>query len=92
MKKTDLLIGFFMGIVACIVGALVFLLLKMPKLVSVEGFQIIREQGIMGKLITLGAVINLLLFFILLKKNKDLMARGVVLATIVLAFVTLFMQ
>ena len=81
-----------MGIVACIVGTLVFLLLKMPKLVSVEGFQTIREQGIMGKLITLGAVINLLLFFILLKKNKDLMARGVVLATIVLAFVTLFMQ
>jgi hypothetical protein len=92
MKKTDLLIGFFMGIVACIVGTFVFLLLKMPKLVSVEGFQTIREQGIMGKLITLGAVINLLLFFILLKKNKDLMARGVVLATIVLAFVTLFMQ
>lgn len=69
MKKTDLLIGFFMGIVACIVGTLVFLLLKMPKLVSVEGFQTIREQGIMGKLITLGAVINLLLFFILLKKK-----------------------
>ncbi|MFZ4105578.1 hypothetical protein [Flavobacterium sp.] len=92
MKKTDLLIGFFMGIIACILGTLGFLFLKMPKLVSVEGFHTIREQGIMGRLITLGAVINLLLFFILLKKNKDLMARGVVLATIVLAFVTLFLQ
>jgi hypothetical protein len=91
MKKSDLLLGFFMGIIACLIGTLVFLLIKMPKLVSVEGFYTIREQGIMGKLITLGAVINLLLFFILLKKNKDLMARGVVLATIVLAIVTLFM-
>ena len=91
MKKTDLLIGFFMGIVATLLGTLVFLLLKMPKLVSVEGFSTIREQGIMGKLITLGAVINLLLFFILLKINKDLMARGVVLATIILAIATVFL-
>ena len=91
MKKTDLLIGFFMGIVATLLGTLVFLLLKMPKLVSVKGFSTIREQGIMGKLITLGAVINLLLFFILLKINKDLMARGVVLATIILAIATVFL-
>ena len=91
MKKADLFIGFFIGIVATLLGTLVFLLLKMPKLVSIEGLSTIREQGIMGKLITLGAVINLLLFFILLKINKDLMARGVVLATIVLAISTLFL-
>ena len=91
MKKADLFIGFFMGIVATLLGTLVFLQIKMPKLVSVDGFSTIREQGIMGKLITLGAVINLLLFFILLKINKDLMARGVVLATIILAIITIFL-
>lgn len=91
MKKSDLFIGFFMGIVATLLGTLVFLQLKMPKLVSIEGLSTIREQGIMGKLITLGAVINLLLFFILLKINKDLMARGVVLATIILAIITIFL-
>lgn len=91
MKKADLFIGFFIGIVATLLGTLVFLQIKMPKLVSIEGFSTIREQGIMGKLITLGAVINLLLFFILLKINKDLMARGVVLATIILAIITIFL-
>ena len=91
MKKSDLFIGFFMGIVATLLGSLVFLQIKMPKLVSIEGLSTIREQGIMGKLITLGAVINLLLFFILLKINKDLMARGVVLATIILAIITIFL-
>lgn len=91
MKKSDLFIGFFMGIVATLLGTLVFLQLKMPKLVSIEGLSTIREQGIMGKLITLGAVINLLLFFILLKINKDLMARGLVLATIILAIITIFL-
>lgn len=91
MKKSDLFIGFFMGIVATLLGTLVFLQIKMPKLVSIEGLSTIREQGIMGKLITLGAVINLLLFFILLKINKDLMARGLVLATIILAIITIFL-
>ena len=91
MKKSDLFIGFFMGIVATLLGSLVFLQIKMPKLVSIEGLSTIREQGIMGKLITLGAVINLLLFFILLKINKDLMARGLVLATIILAIITIFL-
>jgi hypothetical protein len=45
----------------------------------------------MGKVITLGAIIDLILFFILLKINKDLMARGVVLATIILAIITMFL-
>jgi|Laugresp1bdmlbsn_1035097.scaffolds.fasta_scaffold00060_6 hypothetical protein len=91
MKKSDLFIGFIIGIVATFLGVLVFLQLKLPELISIEGLSTIREQGIMGKLITLGAVINLLLFFILLKINKDLMARGIVLATIVLAISTLFL-
>jgi len=91
MKKSDLFIGFIIGIVATFLGVLVFLQLKLPELISIEGLSTIKEQGIMGKLITLGAVINLLLFFILLKINKDLMARGIVLATIVLAISTLFL-
>jgi hypothetical protein len=91
MKKSDLFIGFIIGIVATFLGILVFLQLKLPELISIEGLSTIKEQGIMGKLITLGAVINLLLFFILLKINKDLMARGIVLATIVLAISTLFL-
>ncbi len=89
MKKTDLFIGFFMGIVAAFLGTLIFLL-TFTKVDSLEGLATIREQGIMGKVLTLGAIINLLLFFILLKNNKDLMARGVVLATIILAIFTMF--
>ena len=43
----------------------------------------------MGKLLTLGALLNLLLFFALLKWNKELMARGVVLGSILLTILTL---
>jgi hypothetical protein len=43
----------------------------------------------LGKIITLGAIVNLVLFFILLKFNKELMARGVVLGMILLTVITL---
>jgi hypothetical protein len=46
----------------------------------------------MGKVITLGAIINILIFFYLLKKDKELMARGIVLATIILALATVLFK
>ena len=50
-----------------------------------------RQAGMIGKVITLGSVPNLILFFILLKKNKDLMARGIILAMFILVIITLFL-
>lgn len=49
-----------------------------------------KSQGFLGKLMTLGAVLNIGVFFFLLKIKKELMARGVVLATIILTIITLF--
>lgn len=87
MKKTDLLIGFFIGIITALLGTILFL--KMfTEVQTINDFHIVREQGILGKVITLGAILNIIIFFILLKKNKELMARGIVLATIVLALLT----
>jgi hypothetical protein len=89
MKKSDLFIGFIIGILAASAGAFLFLL-------SFTKFQylkfVILEPGIMGKVITLGAIINILIFFYLLKKDKELMARGIVLATIILALATVLFK
>lgn len=49
-----------------------------------------RFEGKLGKLITLGSILDLVAFAILLKFNKELMARGVVLAVIILTLVSLF--
>ncbi|WP_317039377.1 hypothetical protein [Flavobacterium omnivorum] len=49
-----------------------------------------KFQGNLGKLITLGSILTLIAFAILLKMNKEIMARGVVLAVIALAILTLF--
>jgi hypothetical protein len=49
-----------------------------------------KAEGKLGKLITLGAMLDLVAFGVLLKMNKDLMARGVVLAVIIIAIFTIF--
>jgi hypothetical protein len=91
MKKTDLLIGLLIGLIAAFIGSYLFIK-SQTEYDLIEDFSILKTEGILGKVIALGAVLNIIIFFFLLKKNKELMARGVVLATIILAFYTLFIQ
>jgi H+/gluconate symporter-like permease len=91
MKKTDLLIGFLIGIVASLFGTYLFVLL-FTKFNLYSDYHLIKQEGILGKIITLGAIFNFVAFFILLSLKKELMARGVVLATIILAIITIFFQ
>jgi uncharacterized membrane protein YfcA len=88
MKKIDLLIGAFIGFLSTLFG--IYLFFKFfTTLEFFEGIKNMRTQGLLGKIITLGAVVNLIVFFILLKLNKELMARGVVLSLIILTVITL---
>ena len=90
MKKTDLLIGFLIGITTALFGTYLFVTL-FTKFNLFSDYQLIKQEGILGKVITLGAIFNILTFFILLKFKKELMARGVVLATLILAILTVFL-
>lgn len=49
-----------------------------------------KFEGKLGKIITLGSILDLVAFAILLKLNKELMARGVILAVLFLALLSLF--
>jgi hypothetical protein len=89
MKKTDLLIGALIGFVATFLGTYIFFTFC-TEYSFLEGIKGMKSQGFLGKVITLGAILNLVAFFILLKMNKELMARGVVFATILLAIITMF--
>lgn len=88
MKKTDLFIGLIIGFVTTILGMLLFFEL-FTNFNFTDGIRSMKSQGYLGKIITLGAILNLITFFILLKLNKELMARGVVFATIILSVITL---
>lgn len=89
MNKTDLLVGFLIGIAVCIFGIFLFIAF-FTDFSFLFGIQIMQSQGKLGKLVTLGAILDLVAFGILLKMKKELMARGVVLAVICLAFYSVF--
>lgn len=90
MNKKDLIIGFLLGLLIGILGSVIVILIMTKESQSInDGFQYMRSVGSIGKIITLGAIPNLLLFFFLLKKNKEMMARGIVLALFILTIITL---
>jgi hypothetical protein len=89
MNKIDLLIGFGIGILASIIGSYLFIAF-FTAYDFMAGIESMKSEGKLGKLITLGSILDLVAFGILLKLNKELMARGVVLAVIIIAIVTLF--
>lgn len=90
MKKTDLLIGFFIGIIAIFMGSYLFVKTQ-TDYDLISDFKILKNEGLLGKIFALGAVLNIIIFFVLLKKNKELMARGIVMATLILAITTIFL-
>ncbi|MEM8521373.1 hypothetical protein [Flavobacterium sp. PL12] len=89
MNKKDLLIGFIIGFTATVVGSYLFISL-FTDFTFLAGIQILKSQGNLGKISTLGTILTLIVFGILLKLNKEMMARGVVLSVILLAILTLF--
>ncbi len=89
MNKTDILIGFAIGILASILGSFLFITF-FTHFDFLAGIQSLKSEGKLGKLITLGSILDLAAFGILLKLEKDLMARGVVLTVIAITIITLF--
>ncbi|QBN18904.1 hypothetical protein [Flavobacterium nackdongense] len=89
MNKKDILIGFVIGIIACVLGIFLFVTF-FTDFDFMSGIQSMKSEGKLGKLITLGAILDLIAFGILLKMNKEMMARGVVLAVICIAIFTIF--
>ena len=87
MKK-EILIGFFVGIIANISGMYLYIYFFSENNLEIT-LKMSQEQGITGSLIALGALFNLLAFFVFLKKKQYYRARGVVLATVLAALIIL---
>ncbi|MNE36577.1 hypothetical protein D3C80_1303910 [compost metagenome] len=87
MRKIDFLIGFVIGLVAAFLGVYLYITL-IAKYEFVDGVLLLKKGGFLGKLIALGAVFSLAIFFMLLRFNKELMAKGVILATFAVAVLT----
>ena len=88
MIKKEVLRGFLVGLIANAVGFLLAVLIfGTHDSIEVNITQSI-SQGFFTKLVSIGAVMNLIAFFLFLKMKRDYRARGVILATILIAIAT----
>lgn len=85
----EILIGFVIGLSANMAGTYLYIFF-FSKLSLESTLEAALENDFFGSLIALGAILNLIVFFLLLKKNQYYRARGVVLATLVAALAILF--
>jgi len=88
MVKKEIIIGLFVGLIANSIG----LFLAATILGNGDDFMTVLKaaaaEGFLGKLISLGAILNLAAFFIFIKKKQDYRARGVLLITVFVAVFT----
>ena len=84
----EILIGFIIGLVANMAGMYIYISIFSKQ--SLEAtLQAAVENDFLGSLIALGAILNLLAFFVFLKKKQHYRARGVLLATLIAALAIL---
>lgn len=89
MNKKEIIIGFLVGIIANTIGTLAYIVLFSDLNIN-ETFAAAIAQGHIGSLLALGAILNLIAFFGFLKLNRDQRAKGVLIATLLTAFVILY--
>lgn len=91
MRK-ELFIGISVGLIANVIG----LFATAQFLGNGDDFTTVIKaayaEGFLGKLISLGAVLNLIAFFIFIKKGQDYRARGVLLITVFIAVFTFIIK
>ena len=87
--KKEILIGLIVGIIANTIGTLLYILIFSDLSIS-ETYMAAVAQEHVGSLLALGAVLNLIAFFGFLRIKRDNRAKGVLLATIITAFIILY--
>ncbi|AXT20973.1 hypothetical protein D7030_00255 [Flavobacteriaceae bacterium AU392] len=92
MIKKELSIGMLIGLIANAIG----LLVTATIFGNGDGFMKVIKAAIaedfIGKLISLGAILNLIAFFVFIKKKQDYRAKGVLLITIFIAVFTFIVK
>ncbi|MGB1268182.1 MAG: hypothetical protein ACPG45_00425 [Flavobacteriaceae bacterium] len=88
--KQEVFKGFFMGVITSTIGVVICTLIisRIKSSGFSETFYSFVQEGNLWMLLALGALPNLGVFFLLLQKDLEYKARGIVLATLLVAFIT----
>ncbi|MCK0157349.1 hypothetical protein MWU65_09185 [Cellulophaga sp. F20128] len=87
--KKEVIIGFIVGIIANTFGTLAYILLFSDYGI-LETFKAAIAQEHVGSILALGAILNLVAFFLFLRVKRDHRARGVLIATLLTALLILY--
>ncbi len=91
MNKS-VIIGFLLGAAANILGVVLAALILGSGTDVVYTLKAAIDQNFIGKLISLGAALNLFLFFFFIRKRRDDQAKGVLFFTIFAALGTFLLM
>ena len=95
LNKKDVFFGLFSGFLANFLGVIITIIVLFKETNSSNIFKIINDSYLdnsITKLISLGAILNLIAFFIFLKYDYEERAKGVLLATFIIAILTLYIN
>ena len=95
LNKKEVFFGFFSGFLANLLGVIITIIVLFQETNSSNIFKIINDSFLdnsITKLISLGAIVNLFVFFIFLKYDYVERARGVLIATFVIAILTIYIN
>lgn len=87
----EILIGFLMGLAANLAGLYLYIFFFSDYNFEIT-LQKAYKQHYLASLITLGAILNFLPFFVFLKKKKVYRSRGVLLATMAATLLVLMLK
>ncbi|WP_299338657.1 hypothetical protein [uncultured Psychroserpens sp.] len=92
MKNKDLIIGLVVGILASALGLFIVLLIFGKGNSIADSLEVSINSGVFTKLMSMGAILNLGAFFLFIKRNEDRKAKGVLIATIIVAVLTIIVR
>ena len=92
MKNKNVIIGIVIGLVCSIVGLLLVLLFFGQGNSLSDSLHIALSQGVFTKLMSMGAILNLAAFFLFIQTDQDSRAKGVLIATVIVAITTLIIK
>ena len=90
MRK-EILVGIVVGLLATGLGFYLYVEFVLNGSFQ-ESLVIINNKNLYGQILSIAAIPNLLVFFIFIKKKQDYKARGVLIATFLVAFLILVSQ
>ncbi len=95
LNKKEVFFGLLSGFLANFLGMIITIIVLFQETNSSNIFKIINDSFLdnsISKLISLGAILNLIVFFIFLKYDYEERAKGVLLATFVIAILTIYIN